>query len=268
MSSNAPYALITGGSSGIGLALAKLLVSKGKGVLLVALGNTGLPERTAELKASGADAHYLEIDLTEPTASEQIKAWVGENNFAVDLLANNAGMGYSGPFEELSTGFLSKMLQLNNQAVVSLTLTMMDELQKHPKAWIMNMASQAGLQPTPFKSAYSASKAFLVNFSQGLRTELSNSTISVTVICPSGVYTNEAVRERIRAAGKMGQRSAMEPEAVAEEALQALYQGKGMHIPGRFNRWLNRVGKVLPFGMKQRMMRKAFLKTLEEMQKK
>ena len=145
-----PYALITGASKGIGKAIAEELAAKHTDLILVARSNDLLQTIATDLAARyGIKTDQLAIDLSNPTAPEQISNWVKEKGYAVHILVNNAGYGLSGPFEQYTAKENRDMMQVNMNVPVELTNLLIPELKKHPKAYILNIASAAAYQAVP-----------------------------------------------------------------------------------------------------------------------
>ncbi|MFN7332650.1 MAG: SDR family NAD(P)-dependent oxidoreductase, partial [bacterium] len=163
-------AVITGASSGIGEALAEALAARGTQLVLVARSAHRLEELAARLRRAGCVAHVLPMDLAEAGAAQRLYAAIRALELPVDTLINNAGTGYYGPFEAEPTERLAQTLHLNIVALAELTRLFVPEL-LFRRGTILNIASTAALQPTPFMSSYGATKAFVLSFSEALWAE-------------------------------------------------------------------------------------------------
>lgn len=237
------YALITGASKGIGKAIAIELAKKGIPVVLVARSEEQLIALCNEItEQHRVEAHHLAIDLAKPGAATEIVNWLQQQGYDVHILVNNAGYGHSGTFISYSVEEYEQMMRVNMQVPVELSRLLLPSLTALPEAYILNIASSAAYQAVPGLTVYAASKAFMVQFSRGLAYELRKSSVSVTVVSPGGTATDFAIRARVgNKAVKAGERLNMTPEAVAAEAVAALFQGKTEHITG----WVNKIGAAL-----------------------
>jgi short-subunit dehydrogenase len=198
--------------------------------------------------------HVFAADLSNPEAVQQLVSRIHAANLAVQILVNNAGYGLGGSFESRSAEAQSEMMRLNMFAPVILTRLLLPELLKQPKAYILNIASTAAYQAVPGLTVYGATKAFLLNFSRGLRYELRKTSVSVTVVSPGGTATEFANRANLgNKAVKAGEKLNMQPEQVAQKAVAALFAGKAELIPG----WLNKISTWLVWLFPKAMSEKA-----------
>lgn len=252
------YTLITGGSEGIGRALAEECAKRGMNILLVALPEPQL-EKTAQFirETYRVKTEYLGVDLTQEQAPYDVIEWVQHKRYQVDALVNNAGFGYAGAFADYATPqFFDKLMQLNMRALVLLNRLFIPELQKHPKAYIMNLGSMSSFQPVPYQAVYGASKAFIYNFSRALRTELSDTNISVTVLCPGGTNTNTINKARNSDLKGLAKKSILNPEDIAPKAIDALLKGKAKVVTGRVNRIILSISKLIPLSSRLKIAAK------------
>lgn len=232
------YALITGASKGIGKAIAEELARKGKDVLLVARDAVMLQSVCSSIESSWkVKAFYLSVDLTAEGAARDVFNWCQQNNYVVDVLVNNAGYGLSGPFEDYSLKEHQNMMHLNMNVVVELTYLFLPVLKQQPKSYILNIASSAAYQATPFLGIYAASKSFVVLFSRALNVELKKSNVSVTCVSPGSTDTAFVDRAKVGQKGRdLARKVNMTPEQVARLAVEALYKGKTELITGFINK--------------------------------
>jgi short-subunit dehydrogenase len=239
----AQFALITGASKGIGKSIVTLLAKRNTNVLLVARSEAILQQQCIALQAQyDMKAYYLVADLADPAAPERIFNWCTEKKFQVNILINNAGYGLSGLFGQYTAKQHNDMLQVNINALVQLTALFLPMLKQQKKAYILNIASSAAYQAVPYLSAYAASKSFVLSFSRGLHYELKKTSVSVTCVCPGATDTDFPNRANIGAKGKKAaEKLNMPPEAVAEQAVKAMYAGKTEVITG----FINKLGAAL-----------------------
>ncbi len=249
------YALITGGSQGIGRAIALSLATRGYNLLLVALPGKELEEAADMLrKRTTSMVHAFGIDLSREGADVEICQWVADLQVPVSVLVNNAGIGYVGPYIDFTHDFFQDLLKVNVLNLVGITSLMLADLSANRPSFILNIGSIASFFPMPYKTVYASSKAFVLAFSRGLREELKGSGVSVTVLCPGAVPTNDKVRARIEAAGKLGRLTSLQPEQVAEMGVRGMLKGKSMVFPGIGPKFSWYVARRIPGTVRSKMI--------------
>jgi hypothetical protein len=257
------YTLITGGSEGIGKAFAIECAARSMNLIIVALPDSHLDKISALIQAQyNVDVITLGIDLTEPDAPQKIWTFCREKRLMVNILINNAGITGSTVFEEASPAYIDLRIQLNIRALVLLTRFFLPDLKKLERACILNVSSMSAFYPIPYKSIYSASKAFVLNFSKAVREELRNSRVFVSTLCPSGVRTNVQSFSRIDSHGSFGKLTQVPAEKIARISMTKMLRGKKLIIPGRFNRILYILGRIMPESLKLRVLSREFKKEL------
>ncbi len=178
-------ALVTGGSAGIGLAVARQLVARGCRVALVARTRQSLDRAVAEL--GGERAIAFAVDVTDRAAVAALPAQVAQQLGGLDILINNAGYNCRGAVQDRKAEELVQILETNLTAPVFLTRVALDQMR--PGGVIVNIASIAGKIPVPHEAAYSASKFGLRAFSRALAEDLRPRGIRVSCVCPGPVDT-------------------------------------------------------------------------------
>lgn len=253
------YTLITGASSGIGKALAKECAARKMNLLLVALPDNDLDNFQHEIKNTyKIHCYILGIDLTKPGSFCKLYNWVKENNFSINILINNVGIGSKGNFEHTETLFYEKQLQLNVNATTMLSRLFIDELKANAPSHILNLSSMGGFFSIPGKTVYSASKAYVYYFSRSLRLELQPYNIFVSVLCPGGTDSNEktiAINKELKGFAKW---SILQPEDVAKEAISKMLKGKARIIPGFLNKLSYHISRTTPEFLKALIISNAF----------
>ncbi len=166
-------ALVTGGSVGIGAALAEVFAGHGHDLILVSRTREKLEARGRAIHdASGVDVVCLAEDLTDPDGARRLHEAVTSRGLHVDYLVNNAGVGLYGKFATTNLDAELKMIQLNVTSVVDLTKRFLPHMIERRSGRILNVASTAAFVPGPWMSVYYATKAFLLSFSQAIDYEL------------------------------------------------------------------------------------------------
>ncbi len=255
------FTLITGASAGIGRALAVEGAKRGWNLALIALPGEKLQEISESLeKTYHIKTKFFEIDLTDKKAPQLVHEWCQKMDIQVGRLINNAGVGMGDKFSSLPYEFYEKMMLLNMVSLVCLTRLFLPELGKYPTAFILNSGSLAGFYPSPYKTVYAASKSFVNMFSLALREELCQSGISVSVLCPGSVPTNDAVKKRIPKNGYLARAAVLSSERVARIALEKLEKGKAIIIPGFVNKLYYFLGYVFPFKLRAKFLSRLFRK--------
>lgn len=230
------YALITGGSSGIGECFARALAARGRNLVLVGRSEGKLNALAKEL----ADKHSVRIeplafDLSHEGAPAQLARLLQERELAIGLLVNNAGFGAQGQFWELPLARMAEMLRLNIQALVELTHLLLPPMLDKRRGGIINVSSAASFQPVPYTTVYSATKACVTSFSLALAEELRGYGVAVVTLCPGGTRTNFFDASQYRTRDLPG--GLQPPEKVVEAGLKALDRGGGLVVPRLMNKF-------------------------------
>lgn len=259
--SSGQWTLITGASSGIGRALAVASAKRSQNLILVSLPGENLEDVSKDLESRyKVKTRFLEIDLTEDSAPLKVHQWCVAQGLSVNRLVNNAGIINRGSFDDRSPLFYETMMRLNINAVVQLTRQFLPELKKQKSASILNLGSMACFLPVPYKTVYAATKAFIYAFTIGLREELRGSPVQVFLLCPGSVPTNQEIRTRMEGDGWLSRISVLGADRVAEIALQKMENGKSVIIPGSVNRIYLFFVRLVPKGLKTKIMARVFRK--------
>jgi short-subunit dehydrogenase len=217
---------------------------------LVALPDSGLPEAAHSIaQRHHRKTEYLELDLTAPGSPERLADWVADRGLPLSALINNAGVGYNSTFQDSTLRENESCILLNNLALVKVTHLLLPELLRRPQAFILNVASLAAFFPMPFMPVYAPSKAFILNFSLALRGELKATPVQVSVLCPNGIRTNAACREKIEAHGWMARLTCMNADQVAKYSVRQMLTGKAVIVPGVLNQVIAALSKVAPLAV-------------------
>lgn len=242
------YAILTGASSGLGMALAEELACRKHCLLLVALPGTGLPKLSDELaKKYKVSVRFFETDLTRVEAPAEIRKYVSEQKLVVDILVNNVGIGHGGAAGDYSVAEIEDSVFLNMRCTTMMTNTFVDELKKRGRAYILNIGSFGGFLPLPHKSIYSATKSYIYHFSLAVREELRGLGVSVSVAMPGPMLTNSRVRKRVDQQGFISRSNVIKADRAAAFIITRMFRGRALIIP----RWTMRlsygIGSFLPY---------------------
>lgn len=255
----AVYSIITGASKGIGRALAVECAEKGRNLILVSLPGEGLSRFSAELSDSyDICTRYYETDLTAKGSIEEFYRWCSEENLQIDMLINNAGLGSQGSFELSTPAKFQNMMDLNMNVLVSMCWGAMPFLKKNDKSYILNVGSIGSFTPVPYKTIYSASKHFVLAFSDALYYELKNSPVFVACLCPGPTLTSSLHEAKIKEQGLPAELLTKKADEVAEYALKGLLKGKRIIIPGIGNKFIALLGRLLPVRWRLKLAGAAF----------
>ena len=247
--------LITGGSSGIGLELAKKFAADGYELLLAASNEEKLLNVKRKLeKCYCVPVNIYVFDLSKQGMSKQLYDTIKKDGHIVEILVNNAGVGTIGATEQIPLAEDEALMVLNMMTPVILTKLFLKDMYKRRSGKILNVCSTGAYQPGPYTASYYASKSFLLSYTKAVRYEAKQYGVSVCALCPG--TTNTGFFERAKAKTPKG---AMSPKQVAEYAYKRfLMDNKEEIIPGI----LFRLMKLCP--MKLKIMVIAVLKQSKE----
>ena len=231
---NRPFALIAGGSKGIGYAIAEAWAKRGYNLVLIARHTDSLQSAKRKLEeAYGIQVEILSKDLSLGESAGEITAWCMERNLPLKVLCNVAGYGGSNDYLSVPFDTVQYMIRLNVESAMSLSMKLLPLLEKNTPAYILNVASMAGFAPIPSKNIYSATKSAVIFFSYSLRSQLKKKNISVSCLSPGPVFTKPAVvKDTKENLGWFGMKMAVAPKRVGEIAVRKTINGRTMIIPG------------------------------------
>lgn len=240
-----PVALVTGPTSGLGAGYARRFARDGHDMVLVARDATRLEELAAELRgANRVNVEVLPADLSEPSGRDAVVARLTDG---VTVLVNNAGFGTSGEFWTADPAELQRQLDVNVTAVMHLTRAALPAMLAAGRGTVINIASVAGLLPGR-GSTYSASKAWVVFFSEGLANGLAGTGVSVHAVCPGFVRTEFHERAGLDMASIPGPMWLTVDDVVAD-SLADIARGRVVSIPGLQYKLLTSAGRLVPGGV-------------------
>ena len=224
-------ALVTGGSSGIGLAVARLLGQEGYAITLSARRDAKLQEAAEGLRAEGLEVNAVVAQMAEEGDVVNLVAAHRGQFGRLDVLVNSAGIGIGQPMDSIQTRHLDIQLGVNLRGLIIATRESLPMLREagaeHGKALIVNMASIAGKSGEGWLSVYSATKAGVIAFSQATQKEVGDSGIQVTALAPGFVDTpmTDFVKESV------GAEQMIRPQDIAEAVRMLLRTSRNCVIP-------------------------------------
>ena len=267
--SSTKFILITGGGGGIGLEMARLLASREHSLILVGRDAVRLQAAAKELRAThGAEVHVHSVDLSEPGAAQRLFEHTQEHGFHIDTLINNAGFGIVDAHVEIEPSQIYRMLQLNVVAVAELCRCYGELMKQRRAGRILNIASTAAFQPTPYFAAYGASKAFVLNFSEALAKEMEDYGVTVSCLAPGPTDTaffNNVDPQQIDVDHFFRKEGRSDPRKVAQAGVELMVRGGLTHVVGTANRLMILGNRLVPRTMvaaiTKRMLRPAPVKS-------
>ena len=227
------YALITGGTSGIGYELAKVFATKGHNLILVARDEADLTITRNELLELGVDVQIISKDLFDKQAPFELYEEICSKGYDVNILVNNAGQGQYGEFAETNIYRELSIIQLNISSLVVLTKLFLQDMIKKGDGKIMNLSAVSSKTPGPLNSVYHGTKAFVQSFTQAIAAEVEGKGINVMVLLPGATDTdffNKADMQQ----SKVAKGGLEDAKKVAQDGYDALMKGKHMKVSGGF----------------------------------
>jgi short-subunit dehydrogenase len=231
-------ALVTGASSGIGVAIAGELARRGHGLTLVARREERLRELARELAADhGIRAEVIAADLAVASERDRLASEIEALGRTVEVLVNNAGFGGSHSFVRADRERLIEMVRVNCEALCDLQARYVPPMAERGRGAVINLASTAAFQPLPLSATYAATKAFVLSLSEATHAELAGKGVSVTAVCPGPVKTEfTAVAGMAGAEDRLPGPFWSPVEQVAREAVEGAANGRRVVVPGLINR--------------------------------
>ncbi|MFT4125405.1 MAG: mycolate reductase [Gordonia sp. (in: high G+C Gram-positive bacteria)] len=239
-------AVVTGASSGIGMALARVLARRGHSLIVVARRGDILEDLAQELhSAHGVTVEVRPVDLSEPSHVTVLAAEFADRE--ISILANNAGIATFGPVADLDAGYERAQVRLNVTAVHDLTLAVLPQMVRRGSGGILMVGSAAGNMPIPNNATYAATKAFVNTFSESLRGEVAGHGVHVTLLAPGPVRTHTPTPDEASVVDKVVPDFLWHDSAqVAEMSLDALAHNKMRVVPGVLSKGMSVAGGYGP----------------------
>ncbi|CAA2143765.1 SDR family oxidoreductase [Hyphomicrobium sp. ghe19] len=242
-----PAVVITGGASGIGLALAQHFIEAGHETAIAGRTQTKLEAAAGHLKSrTGASVTTIHCDVSQSDALDKITAGLGEARLYLDVLVNNAGMGLAGPFLSHSQADLSRLIAINIETVTRLSRAVLPDMLARQRGGVLNVASLGADVPGPNQAAYYASKSYVVSLTEAIASEYSGQGVRISALLPGPV--NTAFHEEMGAEQSLYRwvLPSMSADRVARSAYRGFMFGNRVIVPGISNIFFYLALKVLP----------------------
>lgn len=239
------YALITGGTQGIGYELAKLFAKDNYNLILVARDEVELDKRSKEFKEKGIEVITLAKDLFEKEAASEVYEEVKAEGIVPEVLVNNAGQGLFGKFADNDLERELMIVQLNISSMLSLTKPVLRDMISRGSGRILNLSSVAGKIPGPYQAVYHGTKSFVQAFTEAVRSETKDTGVSLTALLPGPTDTH-FFRKADMEDSKILDGDIADPAKVAKDGYKALMNGDAQIISGWKNKMQVAMGNVAP----------------------
>ena len=246
-------ALITGASSGLGEEFAIQLAREKRDLVLVARREDRLRDVADRARALGSGkVTVIASDLGRAAAAADLFKQVCAAGIAVDYLVNNAGFGTRGRFDKVPLDREIEEINLNVNALVTLTHLFLPAMVAAKNGTIINVASTAAFQPVPWMATYAATKAFVLSFSEALSTELQGTGVTVLALCPGPTRTEFQQVASVEHTG-VPSFAYMDAPTVVRQAIESARRGKAIRINGVINTIMAQTTRFAPRALVRRI---------------
>ncbi|WP_428486534.1 SDR family NAD(P)-dependent oxidoreductase [Rhodopila sp.] len=240
------FAVVTGGSNGIGFELARQFLANGFDVLIAAQDEAHLRDAAGQLSADGGTVTCWAGDLGREDQVDALHAAIRDTGRPVDALCVNAGFGLGGPFAETDLKRELWLIDVNVRGAVQLTKLVLKEMVARNAGRILFTSSIAATMPDPFEAVYGGTKVFLRWFGEALHEELKQTGVSVSVLMPSVTETNFFKRAEMMDTKAGVKDNKDDPAVVAKAGFDAMMAGKDKVTPTGKNKIMGAIADLLP----------------------
>lgn len=240
------YALITGGSSGIGYELAKLFAKDNYNLILVARTESDLQTTAQELQQNGVDVVTIAKDLSDEQSAFQLYDEVKSRGIEIDVLVNDAGQGQYGKFVDTDIQRELEIVRLNIMTTLILTKAFLKDMVSKGSGKILQLSSIGGKIPGPYQSVYHGTKAFIDSHTAALANELKDTGVTITALLPGPTDTDFFDKAEMNDTKMVKEGSMSDPAKVAADGYKALMNGESYIISGLKNKVQVGMAEVLP----------------------
>lgn len=248
--------LITGASSGIGYEMAKQLAQEKYDLILVARRLENLELLKASLEERyGITVFAMRADLSDPQQAITLYQSIQQKGLKVRMLVNNAGFGEYGLFTDIPLEKQLEMVQVNISSLMTLSHLFLSDMKKEGRGTVMNVASLLSFLPFPYYAVYSATKAFVLAFTETVSAEFEETGVEVKALCPGPVATEFNTQAMLNTNAYSSNKPIPAQDA-AKIAVKHLLHGKGTKLVG-FNNWfISKLPNVTPGGIMMKIKKK------------
>lgn len=238
------WTLITGACGGLGRAFVDEHLGKFD-LVLTGTNKKRLEELKAELeqKKSGSKIETFVLNLSVKENRESLISFLDDKKIKISRLINNAGVIIEGDLERFSDDEISNAIEVNCVGTLDLTKKLLGARNIEETFEVLTVSSQSAFQPIPHMAVYAATKSFLMSMMTALSIEYKTKNVVFTTTCPSGIATTKAMIESIESMGINGKLTTLPTKKIAKISLRALEKQKVLVIPGRFNRFVERISR-------------------------
>lgn len=240
------YALITGATSGLGLAYARYFAKEGFNLIITGRRRTVIEKRAEEIRRNyGCDVKVILVDLADETGVRALLESV--EGKIIDVLVNNAGFGFRTHFADTDIQDLKRLIYLQTTAVAEITYHVLQGMRQRDSGRIINISSDGAFAVVPKNVAYAATKRFIVTLTEGLHMELSGTGIRVQAVCPGFVDTDFHENANMPVdKSRKGMFAFRKPEDVVEEAMLEFEKGRVVCVPDKAGKLIKAMADFMP----------------------
>jgi short-subunit dehydrogenase len=257
MENKTSYALVTGGSSGIGFELAKLIAKDGYNLVIVARDEESLQQAAATIQREyGVKVIAISQDLFDPENAFEVFREIRDREIEIEILVNDAGQGQYGEFVDTDIHRELDIINLNISSLVVLTKLFLREMVTMGRGRILNLSSIASKAPGPWHAVYHGTKAFVQSFTEGVRSEVKDTGVTITALLPGATATDFFNKAGMNES-KIVQEGKLDDAAkVAKDGYEALMSGDDKVVSGLKNKMQVAMSNMSPDSLAAEMMKK------------